>query len=127
LVNSKPVIKESISTFYATQGIPFAAKLSRNVFIDPDNQPIIISAKVSPMSNLPSWLKFEPLTNILSGIPSATDTGTLILEFFATDPFEQESDHLYVTLYIQMNNAPEIRPGQIMPNQTIKSYSDFAF
>ena len=79
------------------------------------------------MSNLPSWLKFEPLTTILSGIPTATDTGTLILEFFATDPFEQESDHLYVTLYIQMNNAPEIRPGQFMPNQTIKSYSDFAF
>jgi len=40
------------------------------------------------------------LTNILSGTPSATDTGTLILEFFATDTFELESDHLYVTLYI---------------------------
>jgi hypothetical protein len=26
-----------------------------------------------------------------------------------------------------MNNAPEIRPGSIMPNQTIKSYTDFAF
>jgi hypothetical protein len=34
---------------------------------------------------------------------------------------------LYVTLYIQTNNAPEIRPGQFMPNQTIKSYTDFAF
>jgi hypothetical protein len=102
-------------------------RLSKTLFIDPDNQPITLSAKVSPMSNLPSWLKFEPLTTILSGIPTATDTGTLILEFFATDPFEQESDHLYVTLYIQMNNAPEIRPGQFMPNQTIKSYSDFAF
>lgn len=40
------------------------------------------------MSDLPSWLKFEPLTNILSGTPKQTDTGTLILEFFATDPFE---------------------------------------
>lgn len=63
------------------------------------------------MSELPQWLKFEPLTNILSGTPTATDTGTLILEFYATDPFQQESEHLYVTLYIQMNNPPEIRPG----------------
>lgn len=76
---------------------------------------------------LPSWLSFEPLTNILSGVPTQTDTGTLILEFFATDLFNQESSHLYVTLYIQTNNAPEIRPGMVMQNQTIKSFSDFAF
>ncbi len=101
--------------------------MSKTLFIDPDNQPITIAAKVSPMADLPQWLKFEPLTNILSGTPRATDTGTLILEFYATDPFEQESEHLYVALYIQMNNPPEIRPGKIMPNQTIKSYSDFAF
>jgi hypothetical protein len=49
------------------------------------------------------------------------------LEFFATDPFFKESKHLYVSLYIQTNNAPEIRPNKIMPNQTINSYSDFAF
>jgi hypothetical protein len=97
------------------------------LFIDPDNQPITMSAKVSPMSDLPAWLKFEPTTGILYGIPSATDTGTLILEFFATDPFQEESDHLYVTLYIQTNNPPEIRPGAVMPNQTILSYQDFAF
>jgi hypothetical protein len=30
----------------------------------------------------------------------------LILEFFATDPFGLASDHLYVTFYIQTNNAP---------------------
>jgi hypothetical protein len=77
-----------MNTLFATQGIPFAVKLSKTLFIDPDNQPVTISAKVSPMSNLPAWLKFEPLTNILSGIPKQTDTGTLILEFFATDPFE---------------------------------------
>ena len=71
---------------------------------------------VSPMMPLPEWLSFEPTTNILSGTPKQTDTGTLILEFFATDPFNEESDHLYVTLYIQTNNAPEIRPGQLMPN-----------
>lgn len=88
LVNSKPIIKESMSTLFATQGIPFASKLSKTLFIDPDNQPVTISAKVSPMSDLPSWLKFEPLTNILSGTPKQTDTGTLILEFYATDPFE---------------------------------------
>lgn len=127
MVNSKPIIKESMSTLYATQGIPFAAKLSKTLFIDPDNQPITIYAMVSPMMPLPDWLSFEPTTNILSGIPTQTDTGTLILEFYATDLFNQESDHLYVTLYIQTNNGPEIRPGQFMPNQTIKSFSDFAF
>lgn len=89
-----------MNTLYATQGIPFAAKLSRTLIIDPDNQPIKISAKVSPMMDLPAWLNFEPSTNILSGTPKQTDTGTLILEFYATDPFGQESDHLYVTLYI---------------------------
>jgi hypothetical protein len=55
---------------------------------------------VSPMMPLPDWLSFEPLTNILSGTPMQTDTGTLILEFYATDLFLEESDHLYVTLYI---------------------------
>lgn len=89
-----------MSTLYATQGIPFAAKLSKTLFIDPDNQPITIYAMVSPMMPLPAWLSFEPTTNILSGSPTQTDTGTLILEFYATDMFNQESDHLYVTLYI---------------------------
>lgn len=37
LVNSKPIIKESMNTLYATQGIPFAAKLSKTIFQDPDN------------------------------------------------------------------------------------------
>ncbi len=63
----------------------------------------------------------------MSGTPSITDTGTLILEFYAIDPFNQESDHLFVTLYIKDNNPPEIRSGQLMPDQTIKSFSDFAF
>ncbi len=37
LVNSKPIINESMKTLYATKGIPFAAKLSKTLFVDPDN------------------------------------------------------------------------------------------
>lgn len=87
LVNSPPFINETLKTQYAIQNIPFALKLSKNLFVDPDNQPIKVSAMVSPQLPLPAWLSFDTTTNILSGTPQQTDTGTLILEFFATDPF----------------------------------------
>ena len=36
LINSPPIINETMGTLYATQEIPFAAKLSQTLFIDPD-------------------------------------------------------------------------------------------
>ena len=79
------------------------------------------------MMPLPAWLHFEPATIIISGTPAATDCGTLILELYAIDPFAAQSPHLLVTLFVETNNPPTIRPGFVMPNQTIKSYQDFAF
>lgn len=116
-----------MDTLYAIENIPFAVQLPSGLFLDPDMNPLVITALVSPNSPLPNWLAFDTSTNILSGTPSSTDTGTLILQLQATDPFGLSSPSLYVSFYIQADNAPEIRPGQIMPNQTINSYSDFAF
>lgn len=42
LVNSAPVITDSINTLYATEKIPFAAALSMTLFTDPDNNPMLI-------------------------------------------------------------------------------------
>lgn len=80
LVNSAPVINENLRTLYAIENIPFAVELPKGLFMDPDKNSLIITALVSPNSPLPNWLSFDSSTNILSGTPASTDTGTLILQ-----------------------------------------------
>jgi hypothetical protein len=76
-----------MNTLYATQNIQFSYVISSSLFIDSDNQALTLSVYQNPLTSLPSWLTFNSATNILYGIPSTSNVGTLTLQIFATDPF----------------------------------------
>ncbi|CDW87400.1 ig family protein [Stylonychia lemnae] len=127
IINSVPKINESMETLQATVGITFAKILSPTLFKDPENQKLKITCTQNGGLALPSWLKFDILSNQLYGTPASTDIGSSILELKATDNYGLVTSLLYVNLEIKSNNPPIIRFGQSMAAQTVKSNLDFSF
>ena len=66
-------------------GEPFTLVIPPSTFVDPQNDPLILSAGLYNSSlSLPGWLNFNPVSNRFSGTP--TDSGVLDISVTAADP-----------------------------------------
>ena len=66
----------------------FSYRVEDNVFFDPDipyGDTLSYSATLPDGSALPSWLAFDPVTATFSGLPLATEVGSLDVKVTATD------------------------------------------
>ena len=78
-----------------------------NTFIDDDgNNTLTYSATLSDGNPLPAWLSFDPLTRILSGIP--TSAGTLTIKITATDAANTKA---FCTFNLKINNPVSVNDG----------------
>ena len=69
----------------AVVGQPFSLAITSSTFVDPQNDPLILSAGIYNSTQLlPSWLSFNPSTNRFSGTP--TKSGVLDIGVTASDP-----------------------------------------
>ncbi len=69
----------------AVVGQPFSLAITPSTFVDPQNDPLILSAGIyNSTQSLPSWLSFSPSANRFSGTP--TDPGVLDIGVTASDP-----------------------------------------
>jgi len=82
--NFAPYLKTSIKAQTDTIYHSFNFQLADSVFVDDDgNNTLTYSATLDDGSSLPSWLKFNPTTRTLFGIPDAR--GTFKIKVAATD------------------------------------------
>ena len=66
-------------------GTAFSYAFPANTFTDADNDALTYTAVRGNNSALPAWLSFNANTRTFSGIPGATDTGTLTVKVTARD------------------------------------------
>jgi VCBS repeat-containing protein len=84
--NDAPYLRHPLGHVTVTEGESFQLSLATDTFTDVDTgDRLHYSAALSGGSPLPDWLAFDPAARVFSGVPSATDIGTLALEVTATD------------------------------------------
>jgi hypothetical protein len=82
--NNPPVLNTPIPNQSAVTGTAFSLNAG-GFFSDPDNDTLTFSAEQVGGLALPSWLSFNTATGTFSGIPTATDIGSIQIKVTATD------------------------------------------
>ncbi|WP_292778201.1 Calx-beta domain-containing protein [Nostoc sp. NMS9] len=84
--NDAPTLDNAIADQIAKEDTAFSFTFDANTFNDIDlGDGLSYSATLKDGSNLPSWLKFNPVTRTFSGTPANANVGNLTIEVRATD------------------------------------------
>lgn len=84
--NTPPILNRPIADRAIAASIPFQMALPTDTFTDRDNgDRLTYSASLVGGGALPSWLRFDPLTQRFSGTPTNFNAGVLNLRVTATD------------------------------------------
>jgi uncharacterized delta-60 repeat protein len=83
----------------AADGVAYSYVIPANTFVDPDHDTLTYSVVMWDGRPLPSWLKFDPATNTLSGTPVTSDIGTVNLRAMARDG-NGAAPSTYFSLYV---------------------------
>ena len=104
--NQAPQVSTEIDDKTATSSENFEADIADS-FFDPDSDPLTFSAKQANDEDLPSWLSISA-TGELSGTPTLSDVGTLLITVTATDPFGAAADDTFQLEVLEVNVAPTV-------------------
>ena len=83
--NSTPTVMTMIPDQTATVGVTFRYQFSEDTFSDADGDPLSYTAARGDGTNLPTWLTFNANSRTFSGMPQASDIGTLNIRVTASD------------------------------------------
>ncbi|NHZ80008.1 hypothetical protein F2P44_12075 [Massilia sp. CCM 8695] len=84
--NSPPTVKSYLPTLQAKANTLFSYTVPVDTVTDPDAwDTVTYSVKMAGGAALPSWLRFDPVTRVLSGTPAAGNIGTLQFQLWGTD------------------------------------------
>ena len=81
--NSRPQVTGTLPNQEGFQGKPCQFLIPGNAFVDPDGDPLTISASLSSGAALPAWLSFDPTTGRFAGTP--TSCGLFNIKLLARD------------------------------------------
>lgn len=108
LINHAPVVNNVPGEQNAIKQQPWQLSLT-SIFKDPDNNVLRYTVTLADGSALPSWLKLDAQTGLLSGTPTDKDQGELNLKLTAIDPGGLSVSHT-VSLKVQgTNEAPRVK------------------
>ena len=114
--NHAPTVGTPLPALRATAKVNFSYTIPAGTFVDPDAEDTItLSLLRSDGTALPSWLKFNPVTGVLSGKPALANVGLLNLSLTGNDGH----GHAVVTpltLNVTASNARPQLTG-VLPNQ----------
>ncbi|CAN5567064.1 hypothetical protein BH11PSE7_BH11PSE7_33800 [soil metagenome] len=103
-----PVVSGSVPTLQARAGDYFSYTVSAGAITDADVwDGVNYSATQADGSALPSWLRFDATSQTFTGVPDATNTGTLQLLLKGTDNYGASAG-LGVTLAVRPATVPPI-------------------
>ncbi|MCU0786638.1 MAG: sulfatase-like hydrolase/transferase [Verrucomicrobia bacterium] len=113
--NSPPTITSTPVTA-ADVGSAYSYTLAASDF---ENDPVIYSSVT-----LPAWLNFNTNTAVLSGLPSAGDTGAHPVVLRVSDPYGSTDQHFTVWVSTAGNDAPVITS---LPNTGVIENQNFSY
>ena len=85
IVEYFPQLASLINPQWANINNPFSLTLPANTFVDPEGEPLTYQARQASGLSLPNWLAFNRQTLVFSGVPQASDVGTVRIQLTATD------------------------------------------
>lgn len=112
--NNAPTVNSAI----ADQSIPadtaFSFTFDADTFIDDDaGDNLTYSATLKDGSNLPSWLKFNPVTRTFSGTPTNANVSSLEIEVRAKDNDGLIATDTFLLTVAQQNGSPTFKLAKI--------------
>jgi VCBS repeat-containing protein len=103
-----PTVDNPIPNQQAAEDVPFAFTIAADAFGDLDtSDTLTYVATLSNDSPLPVWLSFDGSTRSFSGIPGATDIGSIDIKVSADDGSSAVSDIFTLTV-VDANVTPTI-------------------
>lgn len=124
--NTPPTVNTFLPALKAKAGSAFSYTVAANTVIDADAwDSITYSIAMQNGSAVPSWLKFDPLTRVLSGTPAAANVGELKLLLWGTDTYNASAGEV-VTLTVGVaNRAPVLAAA--LADQAVEPGNAFAY
>ncbi len=95
--NGQPKVANEISNQVATVGQKFRFVVPENIFIDPNNDPLTLSAIRADGRPLPDWLTLDE--NTLQGKPGPSHTGTFSDKTHALKICAEDGDEVACTVF----------------------------
>ena len=126
--NDAPVLDlaHPIETQSASQGSRFNFRVPGDRFVDVDvADTLTYAATLSGGADLPTWLTFNPTTNVFGGTPTANDLGTLSIRLTATDSGGQSVSDTISIEVLPPNTAPTVATSQA--NQSVAEGAAFTY
>ncbi len=93
---------------------PFEYKIKSTAYKDPANQKLSITTNIGTITGLKEWLRFNPLTWSLYGVPPADLTGNYKVTLTVSDPYKGTVTDSFD---MKVNSKPTVHPtnGPITP------------
>jgi Ca2+-binding RTX toxin-like protein len=85
VANRAPEIGELLQEAAVREGELLAIQVPASAFVDPDGDPLVLSASLGDGSALPTWLHFDVATGTFSGRPPTGSAEQLLLTVTASD------------------------------------------
>ncbi len=105
--NDAPVVAATIGGVSATEDGEFRLELPAGLFVDPDaGDSLSLSASLANGKALPDWLRFDPATGTLQGIPGDADVGQYGIRVVATDTAGETAASTFDLTVENVNDAP---------------------
>lgn len=121
--NLAPVLKENIPQQSVKESENFNLTLASDLFTDPEEGAITLSATLANGNSLPVWLSFNGTT--FTGIPAITDIALLQIKITAEDPDGGTNSVLFYLDVTSQNDPPII--GEGLTNQVAIATTSFSY
>lgn len=115
-VNDPPTVQNTITLQQLLVDQSFRYTIPSDLFVDVDSPSLRYSVNAQGGQSLPSWLSFDTGTKTLSGVPTLSNLGTVVLEIVAGDGI----DEARTTIAIQVstgNRAPIAQSSSVSTNE----------
>ncbi|MDD7994187.1 putative Ig domain-containing protein, partial [Kosakonia radicincitans] len=121
-VNDAPVIGATIAPQSIAQDGSLSFTVPAGTFVDPDGDPLTLSATLANGNPLPAWLHFDPATGSFSGTPGNADVGNLNIRITASDGSASVSTS-FSLMVTNVNDAPVLSTP--IPPQSVAQDGSF--
>ncbi|MEQ8552016.1 MAG: putative Ig domain-containing protein [Cyclobacteriaceae bacterium] len=121
--NLAPVLKENISPKTVKESDVFDFTLEADLFTDPEDGALTITATLANGDPLPAWLNFNGTT--FSGTPAISDIELIQIKITAEDPDGGTNSVLFYLDVTSQNDPPVIGDGLV--NQTAIATTAFSY
>lgn len=123
LGNHAPVPTQRIRNQSIRKGQSFSYQLPEGLFVDPDpGDELTFGVSLASGGKLPTWLTFDPESQLLTGEPSEVPEAGIELRVTARDRIGSEASLAFYLLPAAGNAAPEVVPET--PHQGLRLLGD---